>query len=257
MKIAAYQFNVCGDIQKNMANIEKAIEQAVEKKVELIIFPECALTGYPPRDIKAAKSVDTDKVDREINRLQQLADINGINIIIGAVAYDGKYFNRAYVISPNKALDWYDKRALYGWDKDNFEKGSKDGVFKIGKFTIGLRICYEVRFPEYFRELYSAKTDLNIIMFNDVSENDDSNRYRVIRSHLITRAVENVTPVFTVNSTKSYQTAPTCILDASGNVLRACKRNTDGMIIYDFNKKELNFGEAGRRELSDELVAKN
>ena len=75
MKIAAYQFNVCGDIQKNMANIEKAIEQAVEKKVELIIFPECALTGYPPRDIKAAKSVDTDKVDREINRLQQLADI--------------------------------------------------------------------------------------------------------------------------------------------------------------------------------------
>lgn len=254
MKLAAYQFNVCGDIKRNMASIEKAVEQAVEKNVELIIFPECALTGYPNRDVKDSKSVDADKVQREINRLQQLADINGISIIIGAVAYDNEYYNRAYLIAPNKALEWYDKRALYGYDKDNFSEGSKDGIFKVGDYKIGVRICYEVRFPEYFRELYKANTDLNIVLFNDVSENDDSNRYRVIRSHLITRAVENVTPIFTVNSTKTYQTAPSCLLDASGNVLRACKRNTEGMIVYDFGKKEMNFGEIGRREMSDKLL---
>ncbi|MBE5859700.1 MAG: hypothetical protein E7301_06205 [Butyrivibrio sp.] len=51
MRLAAYQFAVCGDIDHNLEIIKKAIVSASENKVDLIIFPECALTGYPPRDI--------------------------------------------------------------------------------------------------------------------------------------------------------------------------------------------------------------
>lgn len=46
----------------------------------------------------------------------------------------------------------YDKRALWGWDKDNFTPGEGGGIIEYGDIKIGIRICFEVRFPEYFRE---------------------------------------------------------------------------------------------------------
>lgn len=51
MRIAAYQFAVSGNIVENYKEIENAIYLAKSKNVQLIIFPECALTGYPPRNI--------------------------------------------------------------------------------------------------------------------------------------------------------------------------------------------------------------
>jgi len=48
LKVAAYQFAVSSDIRNNFEEIKKAISMAKENLVELVIFPECALTGYPP-----------------------------------------------------------------------------------------------------------------------------------------------------------------------------------------------------------------
>lgn len=59
-------------------------------------------------------------------------------------------------------------------------------------FKIGVRICFEVRFPEYFRELYKADTDFNVVIFYDVANKDDIERYELIKAHLKTRDVENI-----------------------------------------------------------------
>lgn len=48
VKIAAYQFAVSNSIDKNFNEMKYAITQADEKKVRMLIFPECALSGYPP-----------------------------------------------------------------------------------------------------------------------------------------------------------------------------------------------------------------
>ena len=45
MRIAAYQFAVSGDILENFEKIENAISLAKKNAVQLLIFPECALTG--------------------------------------------------------------------------------------------------------------------------------------------------------------------------------------------------------------------
>ena len=66
--------------------------------------------------------------------------------------------------------------------------------------------------------------------------------------------MENVTPFLTVDATAPYQTAPTCVIDASGRVVCERERNTAGLLLFDFEKKELNFGEIGRKELSDRLL---
>lgn len=57
MRIAAYQFAVSGNIIENYKEIENAMYLANSKSVQLIIFPECSLTGYLPRNIANSSCV--------------------------------------------------------------------------------------------------------------------------------------------------------------------------------------------------------
>lgn len=128
-------------------------------------------------------------------------------------------------------------------------------MFDVNDWRIGVRICYEIRFPEFFRELYKQQTDLNVVLFYDVSQKDDDERYDLIRSHIRTRAVENVAYTLAVNTCSSFQTAPTGLYDRSGAILNELKKNEEGLLVFDLEKKEINFGEKGRRKISDYLTA--
>ena len=83
-----------------------------------------------------------------------------------------KIYNRAIFFAPKSKLVTYDKRALWGWDRDNFTRGEKRGVVDYKGFCIGIRICFEIRFPEFFRELYKEKTDLDVVLFYDVTNEE-------------------------------------------------------------------------------------
>ena len=97
MRFAAYQFGVTGDVQKNMEIIRKAVERAADQKAELIVFPECAISGYPPRNIDKACDIDQAAIKNAINELEGLSDIYKINVIVGTVFCEDKYYNRAHL----------------------------------------------------------------------------------------------------------------------------------------------------------------
>lgn len=255
MKIAAYQFAVTSSIQKNLKTMEAAIAQAAHENVRLLVFPECALTGYPPRDMANAAAVDFTVVENACRRLQEMADANAMHIIVGTITKDGDiYRNSAIAFHPDGRQSAYHKRALWGWDRDNFQTGSENGVFEVDEFKIGIRICFEVRFPEYFRELYRQRTDLNVILFYDVADTDDMERYELIKAHIRTRAVENACYTLTADSISPCQTAPTALFDRSGYPLVELERNAPGMLTFDLAKTPPSFGERGRMEISDLLV---
>lgn len=254
MKIGAFQFAVSNEIAHNMEIISKAVTQASRAGVQLLAFPECALTGYPPRDIEGPSSVQFDKVSLAYEALQKLSDNNAIHIIVGTIIQNSdKYYNSAIVFSPNQEKMVYQKRALWGWDWDNFHNGTHNGVVDIAGLKVGIRICFEIRFPEFFRELYKAHTDLNIILFYDVSDHNNTERYEMIKSHIKTRAAENVTYTLSVNTIGPYQTAPTALYDMSGYPLIELQQNEEGLLVYDLKNTQLNFGEQGRKQISDWL----
>ena len=154
MRIGAYQFSVTGDVNSNFSKIKYAVNEAKEKQIDLLVFPECALTGYPPRDFKSSAEVNFAKLDIIYNELQQSCNLLDINVIVGTITQENdRYYNTALFFSPFGERQSYKKRALWGWDKDNFEIGNDEGVFQVGDWKIGIRICFEIRFPEYFREL--------------------------------------------------------------------------------------------------------
>lgn len=254
MKIAAYQFAVTNEIKENAEIIKKAIILAAQQGVKLLVFPECALTGYPPRDISNSSMVNFDELTRVYEELQKLVDDNDIYVIVGTIYKENDmYYNSAVMFIPRSEKLIYHKRALWGWDKDNFSAGNEKGILKIGDWKIGIRICFEVRFPEFFRELYRENTDLNIILFYAVADDTDAERYEMIKSHIRTRAVENVTYTFSVNAIHPYQTAPTLLYDKSGRLICEAERNKENLLVYELSKQNLDFGETGRKEISDWL----
>lgn len=255
MKIASYQFAVSGDIQSNFCTMKKAIYEAGNQEVKLLVFPECCLTGYPPLSLPSPDSVDFKLVDHLLGELQAISDDTEMSFVIGTIYKEGNsILNRAVVFRPGMPMASYDKRALWGWDRENFVKGNDPGVFKINGITVGIRICFEVRFPEYFRELYLEHTDLNVILFYDVSDNDNIDRYQLLKAHLQTRAVENVCPILSVNAIAPFQTAPTMFIGKSGQVIAECNRNNENLLVCNFESTDLDFGEKGRRTLTDELL---
>lgn len=79
-------------------------------------------------------------------------------------------------------------------------------------------------------------------------------RYDLIKSHIRTRAVENVCHTLTVDTIKAYQTAPTGLYDKSGRILSELERNTAGLLIYDLIVETHDFGEQGRIDILNQLL---
>ena len=255
MRVGAYQFRVTGDTGVNFSRIKEGIEKAARAGVRLLVFPECAVTGYPPRCIPSPSAVDFDEVDRIHGELAALAEKHRMYLAVGTILRDeSRFFNSVVVFRPDGKRETYSKRALWGWDRDIFTEGHDPGVFEADSLRIGIRICYEVRFPEYFRELYRQKTDLNIILFYDAAGREYPDRLDLIRGHIRTRAVENVCPVLTCNTCSGFQTAPTVYYDRSGKLLAEAEPGKEELVFCDFEQQPLGFGEQGRKEISDALV---
>lgn len=255
MRIGAYQFAVTGDWNRNLARIKSAILQAQSQEISLLAFPECALTGYPPIDIKSVSQIAFEQLPFVYEQLQEIVNAAHTCVIMGTIIKEGaQYYNSAIIFKPYKEYLIYSKRALWGWDRENFSVGKDKGIFEIEGWKVGVRICYEVRFPEFFRELYNESTNLNLILFYDVSDHEDLERYELTKAHIRTRAVENVTYTLSVNTIFPYQTAPTALFDRSGRLLYEQKRGEEHLLVYDLENKQMDFGEQGRKEISDRLI---
>lgn len=255
MKIGAYPFAVSGSLPDNLNIIRRAILQAAQENIELLAFPECALTGYPPRNLPSAGCVDLNALSAALDELQCLSDRCGMCIICGCITHEGgKYRNSAAVFRPGRERTFYHKRALWGWDRENFVPGSDGGIIEFRGLKIGIRICFEIRFPEFFRELYLEDTNLNIVLFHDVLDAPDSDRYELIRAHIRTRAAENVCPLLAVNATHPQQTAPSMLCGKSGEILAELPPGEQTLLVYDLKHEALSFSEQGRKYICDQIM---
>jgi omega-amidase len=258
LKVAAFQFGSSRSIVSNFEAIGRAVTLASESGVRLLVFHECAACGYPPVETPDIDGIDFEALDSHLNDIRRLAKTHNMYIALGTIRREGsRKYNSLLLIGPNgESLGHYDKRALWGWDLSNFARGQTLGVYEIDGIKIGFRICFEVRFPEYFRELFKSHVELCFVSFSDVSEQDSSERYDTIKAHLVTRAVENVMTVISVNSISKHQTAPTAVLNINGSVVEEAPKNKEYLLVYDYNTPETGYGAKGRIQYSTELLSK-
>jgi NAD+ synthase (glutamine-hydrolysing) len=149
MRLALAQMNtVVGDLDGNRDRIVARLEEAREAGAELVLFPELAVTGYPPEDLllrpgflrAAAKTLDG-----------IAAETKGIAALVGTPHLDRDLFNACAVCVDGEVKAMYRKQFLpnYGvFDEDRyFQPGRELVLLRCGETLVGPTVCEDIWQP--------------------------------------------------------------------------------------------------------------
>jgi len=149
LRIGLAQINVTvGDIAGNTNKIIDSIEKGKKMGIDLIAFPEMAVTGYPPEDLLfMPKFIEANlKATRKIAKAA-----TSITAIVGFVDRQGDIFNAAALLHDGKLRVAYHKTYLpnYGvFDEDRyFQTGKENFIFTLKSTPIGLSVCEDLWYP--------------------------------------------------------------------------------------------------------------
>jgi len=147
LRIAMAQINcLVGDLQGNFDKIRANIEKAQKAGSDIVVFPELAITGYPPEDLLLKPKFISDN----LGYLKKLAKVvSDIVVIVGFVDRKiNRLYNSSAVICSGKIIGVYHKMRLpnYGvFDEERyFEAGEDPSVYKFGGSVFGLSICEDI-----------------------------------------------------------------------------------------------------------------
>ena len=150
LRVAVAQINtVVGGLAANHAKIVARLVEAKEAGVDLIVFPELAVTGYPPEDLL----LKSDFIETAVDILQSIAPATqGLTAVVGCLRRDDDLYNSAAVFHDGQIVAYADKQFLpnYGvFDEDRyFASGQKCAVFARGAAVFGINICEDLWYPE-------------------------------------------------------------------------------------------------------------
>lgn len=152
LRLALAQINLTvGDIRGNTRLIIEAIHKARnELHADLVLFPELAVTSYPPEDLLLRPGLRL-RVQKALEQI--CAETRDIVIVLGLPEYDqDKLYNSAFVIDNGTVRARYRKQVLpnYGvFDEMRyFTAGSESCLFDCKGFQLGLTICEDIWQPE-------------------------------------------------------------------------------------------------------------
>jgi NAD+ synthase (glutamine-hydrolysing) len=149
MRVALAQINtVVGDIPGNERRILDALDAAKAADAQLVVFPELAVTGYPPEDLLLKEHFLADA--REA--LDRIAgSVTGIVAVIGFPERTDDVYNAAALCADGGVQAVYRKMHLpnYGvFDEIRyFQSGPGPAIFELDGVKVGLTICEDVWLP--------------------------------------------------------------------------------------------------------------
>jgi len=137
-----------GDLEGNAEKIASYIERARDAGAELVLFPELALTGYPPEDLLLKEHFLLATQDA----LAELAaQVEGIIAVVGFPERTEDVFNSLAVIADGAVQTTYSKARLWNYgvadEERYFQAGPGAAVIELGGARIGLTICEDIWVP--------------------------------------------------------------------------------------------------------------
>ncbi len=166
LRIALGQLNfLVGDISGNAARMIAAARKARDElKAHVVIFPELALTGYPPEDLLLRPDL-TMQVEEALGGM--LKEISGIDVILGYPKRQyGNIYNAASLLRGGKVEATYFKHCLpnYGVfdEKRYFAEGTDACVIYLQGLPVGIAICEDVWQPGPVEQVVNAGAKLII-----------------------------------------------------------------------------------------------
>jgi 5-aminopentanamidase len=163
MRLACVQTDVVhGDPQANLARIAAHAKTLREKGVDLVVFPECAVTGYGARDLDEARAIAIAP-----ETLDPLAALE-VGVLVGTLQREGeRVYNVATLFLPDGTRHEYRKTHLPFMGVDRFcSLGDRLAPVDTPWGRLGILVCFDLRFPEAARTLALGGAELILVPTN-------------------------------------------------------------------------------------------
>jgi deaminated glutathione amidase len=242
LTLASVQIPVSGDIDKNYRRMCSWMRRAASAGAELVQFSETALTGYYKIHCKYMAEIDRKLLEQRNSGLRKLAGELGIWLAYGSTHFvqkEIKPYNCLYLIDPEgQEIGRYDKIFLTDTDMQAYSPGNSLVTAKIKGFSVGLTICFDMRFPEIFRKYLAAGVDL-ILISSYQAKGDRADHMRLVApSTLITRAAENGIYLSCSNTSESPSWHESMIIKYNGVIMAKARRHRASMALATLDKSE-------------------
>ncbi|MFM7506941.1 MAG: carbon-nitrogen hydrolase family protein [Rubrivivax sp.] len=205
MRVAAVQMVSAPDWPANRAATERLVRQAAGAGAALVLLPEYfCLIGHRDTD-KLALAEDAGQGPMQAF-LAGLAAELGIWLVAGTLpvrgAAEGRVLNRSIVYAPDgREAGHYDKVHLFAFDngRESYDEGRvleagrepvavQAGLLPDGRrLRVGLSVCYDLRFPEFYRALMQPPCDLLCVPAGFTHTTGEAHWELLLRA----RAIEN------------------------------------------------------------------
>lgn len=169
---------ICSGLEPgpNLEKIKTFIDQAKSQNCDAVFLPE-VFYSMSNGTVATPYLVDPVAKNKHYLNLKKLAKDSGVYLLGGSAAtlWDGKVINRNYNFdSEGNELTHYDKIHLFACDLSRhssktvlnesaiYTSGNRPATLQVGEFKIGLSICFDVRFPEMYRD-YSINQGCNLM----------------------------------------------------------------------------------------------
>ncbi|MDB6123310.1 MAG: synthetase [Pedosphaera sp.] len=254
MKVALAQINTTvGDLAGNEAKILAAYRRGVAEGVDMVMFPELTITGYPPRDLLLKKSFIT----QNLAVLDRLAAATGqVSMLVGYVNQNktqpGRELSNCVALLQNGKLVTTRTKMLLPtydvFDEDRyFEPGINNQPVQFGGDKLGLTICEDIWNDEDFwperRYRHNPPVELAAagagILFNvsasPWSLGKDETRFNMLRS----MAIKAKRPIVFCNQVGGNDElvfdGGSLVFNAQGTLIGRCDMFAEDFVVVDTN----------------------
>lgn len=252
MKIALGQINTTvGDFARNVDKIVRHARCAQERGADLVIFPELALSGYPPRDLVEKKEF-VSRCETELHRLAGV--LPDVPALVGYVrrshAKQGKpVSDAAALIHRGRVVLDYTKILLPFYDVFDesryFEPGNSLGLYELAGHRLAVTICEDIWNDKHFwkKQLYARDPVEEVVkggaklLLNIASSPFNTEKIQLRHDMLKTIATEHRVPVVYVNHVGGNDQlvfdGSSMAFNARGELCARAKSFEEDLVIFD------------------------
>ncbi|MHB9091184.1 MAG: NAD+ synthase, partial [Chloroflexota bacterium] len=237
LRIGLAQINsTVGDLAGNTTRILEYVGQARDLGVDLVAFPELAITGYPPEDLLLKPQFVRDNL-AQLRRIA--AGCRGLTAVVGFVDAADDLYNAAAIVHDGEVAGIFHKHYLpnYGvFDEERyFRRGSEAPTFSLRGTTFGVSVCEDIWYP-------IGPPTTQAMAGAEVLVNINASPYyagkRAFREKMLaTRAMDNLAVVCYVNTVGGQDElvfdGASVVFDQLGEVVGRGRQFVEEMVVVD------------------------
>ena len=252
MKVAVVQMGSGPDKARNIATALRLVEQAAQQQAKFVLLPE--IFNYRDGKLNDLKSIKEKIPGVSTEPLRNLAKQYKIFILAGSIYEEIKnsdkvYSTSAFIDGQGNIAAVYRKIHLFDANlgktiiKESalFVAGQDPAMVSLGEFSIGLSVCYDVRFPELYRH-YAQKGAQILVVPSAFTKTTGQAHWETL---LRARAIENLCYVLAPNQIGAGPGGVECYghsmaVGPWGEVLAKGSGEKEEIVYADISKSKIN-----------------